>query len=70
MKAFGQNLKEAREKYQYTQAKLASLLQTSQQYVSRLEHGKTVPSLQFVRRIMKVLNVSFEFLKDGMADPD
>lgn len=46
MKAFGQNLKEAREKYQYTQAKLASLLQTSQQYVSRLEHGKTVPSLQ------------------------
>lgn len=52
------------------QAKLASLLQTSQQYVSRLEHGKTVPSLQFVRRIMKVLNVSFEFLTDGMADPD
>lgn len=41
-----------------TQAQLARKLKTRQSVVSRVENAKTVPTLSFLKRLAKVLNLS------------
>lgn len=52
----GQMIREARKKAGLNQTKLGELLGVSQNYVSMLEGGKRIPSLDMLRRIAIVLN--------------
>lgn len=48
----------ARIEKNLTQAQLARKLNTRQSVISRAENAKTVPSLSFLKRLAKALNVS------------
>lgn len=69
--AFRKALKESELEYQVaraiirvrieqnlTQSQLARKLKTRQSVISRVENAKTVPSLSFLKRLAKALNVS------------
>lgn len=70
MKEFGVNLRKIREEQKISQSQLAEQIGTTQQYVSRLESGKHIPSLYFFLLILRALDVSFEELTDGISLPD
>lgn len=70
MKEFGENLRKIREEQKISQSQLAEQIGTTQQYVSRLESGKHIPSLYFFLLILRALDVSFEELTDGISLPD
>ena len=70
MKKFGENLRKIREEQKISQSQLAEQIGTTQQYVSRLESGKHIPSLYFFLLILRALDVSFEELTDGISLPD
>ena len=44
----------------YTQTQLAKKLNTKQSVVSRVENAKTTPSISFLKRLARVLNVSLQ----------
>ena len=44
----------------FTQAKLAKKLKTTQSVVSRVESGRSLPSLTFLKRLAEALNVSLQ----------
>jgi ribosome-binding protein aMBF1 (putative translation factor) len=48
----------ARVKKRLTQAQLSKMLKTRQSVISRVESGKTTPSLSFLKRLASVLNLS------------
>ena len=48
----------ARVKKRLTQAQLAKKLKTRQSVISRVESGKTTPSLSFLKRLASVLGTS------------
>ena len=48
----------ARVKKRLTQAQLAKKLKTKQSVMSRVESGKTTPSLSFLKRLASVLGTS------------
>ena len=48
----------ARVKKRLTQAQLAKKLKTKQSVISRVESGKTTPSLSFLKRLASVLGTS------------
>ena len=54
---FGKNVKYYRFKKHYTQEKLATLINTSPKYISRIELGQHNPSLDMIERIAKALSV-------------
>lgn len=54
---FGQNVKYYRFKLNYTQEKLASLVETSPKYISRIELGKHNPSLSMIDKLAQALMV-------------
>ena len=54
---FGKNVKYYRFKNHYTQEKLASLVNTSPKYISRIELGQHNPSLDMIEKIAKALNI-------------
>ena len=70
MKEFGENLRKIREEQKISQSQLAEQIGTTQQYVSRLESGKHIPSLYFFLLILRALDVSFEELTDGISLPN
>lgn len=43
-----------------TQAQLAKKMNTKQSVISRVENGRTTPSLSFLKRLSKVLNASLQ----------
>ena len=53
----GKNVKYHRYRKNYTQEKLAELLQVSPNYVGRLERGQHSPSLEKIERIAKTLDI-------------
>lgn len=67
---FGKNVKYYRFKKHYTQEKLASLVDVSPNYISRLELGKHNPSLTMIDKIAIALNIEpFElFLKNNKTE--
>src|SRR3954454_16472891 len=62
--AVGRRLREARERARYSQRDLA-LPGCSAAYISRIEAGARIPSLQLLRELGRRLGVSADFLATG-----
>lgn len=62
--SFGDNLKKARIRKGLTQSKVAELLPMNQSNYSKLEKGIQEPSLNQLRRICSILEVSADQLLD------
>ena len=67
--AVGKRLREARERAGLSQSRLAGTA-CSPAYISRIEVGARVPSLQLLRKLGKRLGVSADFLATGLVAGD
>jgi len=68
MKSFGDNLKEVRTQKGVSQGKLAELMQIHPTHVSRYERNQTIPSVDVVKRLADILEVSADMLIYGTQD--
>ena len=68
MKTIGENLKYFRKINQISQKDFAERMKTTQQRVSEWECDKVEPSLYNIMRILKVFDITFEELTEGMED--
>lgn len=68
MKTFGENLKYFRKVNKISQRDFAEKLNTTQQRVSEWECDKVEPSLYNIIKILKVFDISFEELTDGIEE--
>ena len=68
MKTFGENLKYFRQLNKISQREFADRMHTSQQRVSEWECDKVEPSLYNIIRILKVFEITFEELIDGIEE--
>ena len=66
MRSFGENLKYFRNLNKISQKDFANKMQTTQQRVSEWECDKVEPSLYNIIRILKVFEITFEELIDGI----
>ena len=66
MSTFGENLKELRKQRKISQIDFAKSLDTTQQRISEWECNKVEPSLYNIIKILKVLDINFEELIDGI----
>jgi transcriptional regulator with XRE-family HTH domain len=57
-----QNIKRARKEKHFTQEQLAELVNCSTVFISQIETGVRVPSLETLYNIADVLGVSFDYL--------
>ena len=63
LKKFGQYVREHREKKNYTQSKLAELLNVTPKTISYIERGENYPSVENMFRLAQILDMSLdEFL--------
>lgn len=69
MTTIGTNLKNLRKLNNLNQTEFAEKLQTTQQRVSEWECDKNEPSLYNILKILKVFDITFEELTDGMETP-
>ena len=60
--SFGQLLKQLRIESEFSQAKLAQLLSTSQDTVSLWENGKSYPDFWNIKKIAEIFEVSADYL--------
>lgn len=67
MKTFGENLSYYRKLHKISQKELADRLETTQQRVSEWECNKVEPSLFNLIKIIKVFEITFEELTEGIA---
>ena len=70
MKTFGENLKYLRKLNKISQRDFAKKMQTTQQRVSEWECNKVEPSLYNTLRILKVFDVTFEELTEGIDESE
>ena len=68
MKTFGENLKYFRKLNKISQRDFAERLGTTQQRVSEWERDKVEPSLYNLLRILKVFEITFEELTEGIEE--
>ena len=68
MKTFGENLKYFRKINKISQRDFAEKMQTTQQLVSEWECNKVEPSLYNVMKILKIFDITFEELTDGIEE--
>lgn len=68
MKTFGENLKNLRKFHKISQKEFAEKMKTSQQRISEWECDKVEPSLYNIMRILKVFDITFEELTDGIEE--
>lgn len=68
MTTLGNNLKNLRKASKLSQKDFAEKMQTTQQRVSEWECDKVEPSLYNVIKILKVLEITFEELTDGIEE--
>ena len=68
MKSFGENLKYFRKLNKLSQRDFADKMKTTQQRVSEWERDKVEPSLYNIIRILKVFEITFEELTDGIEE--
>ena len=68
MKTFGENLKYYRKINNINQKDFEKQIHTTQQRVSEWECNKVEPSLYNIVRILKVFQISFEELIDGIEE--
>ncbi len=66
MKGFGENLKSIRKINKLSQKEFAQKMDTTQQRVSEWECNKIEPSLYNIIKILKLYNITFEELTDGI----
>lgn len=64
----GQRIKTAREKRGLTQEQLSELLELTPHFLSSVERGVTGISLEKLRQLCRVLNVSSDFLLFGTEE--
>lgn len=60
--AIGKQIKAVRKKINMTQKAVGQASGTSESYMSRLEHGRHVPSVQMLNRLAKVIKCSIRSL--------
>ncbi len=70
MKTLGGNIKFYREAQKLSQCEFAKLIGTTQQRVSEWETDSVAPSFYYVARMLKVLDITFEDLLDGIDIDD
>lgn len=68
MKTFGENLKSLRKFHKISQKDFAKKMLTTQQRVSEWECNKVEPSLYNIIKILKIFDVTFEELTDGIDE--
>jgi transcriptional regulator with XRE-family HTH domain len=68
MKTFGENLKMLRKLHKISQKEFAERMQTTQQRVSEWECDKVEPSLYNIIKILKVFEITFEELTEGINE--
>lgn len=68
MRSFGENLKYFRNLHKISQKDFADKLKTTQQRVSEWERNKVEPSLYNIIRILKVFEITFEELIEGIEE--
>jgi len=56
--SIGQNIRRRRKEKHLTQESLAANVETSAQYISRIERGQVCPSLEFLYRLSAALECS------------
>lgn len=66
MKGLGENLKYYRKVNGISQSEFAKKMQTTQQRVSEWECNKVEPSLFNIIKILKIFNITFEELIEGI----
>ena len=59
---FGERLKEARRKKNYTQVKVALLLDTTHATISRYETNKLEPSIEMLQKLCALYQVSADYI--------
>ncbi|MBA4347648.1 MAG: hypothetical protein C0413_02220 [Clostridiales bacterium] len=59
---FGKRLSERRNKFHFSQERLAELLEVSRESISKYERGKAIPDMFFLKKASKALNCSYEYL--------
>lgn len=64
MKTFGENLKALRKYAGYSQKEFSELIGTTQQHVSEWKCDEVEPTLSNLKRIVRVLDVTFEELTE------
>ena len=57
--SIGQNIRHRRKEKHLTQESLAANVETSAQYISRIERGQVCPSLEFLYRLSAALECLF-----------
>lgn len=63
----GDRVKELRKKRRLTQEQLAEKIGVSLQYVSEIERGLSMPSMQVFLRLLEVLDASADYLLRDMV---
>lgn len=58
----GDRIKETRKKRAFTQEQLAEKLDISVEYVSQIERGLKIPSMQIFIKLVELLDVSADYL--------
>ena len=66
MKTFGENLKSLRKINNISQKDFAEKMSTTQQRVSEWECDKVEPSLYNIIKILKIFDITFEELTEGI----
>lgn len=67
-KEIGKRIKEGRKKVGMTQEKLAEKIDVSPSYISEIERGSSICSLQVLVDIAHILNLNLEFLVNDISE--
>ena len=65
----GDKIKTARVAKGYTQAQFAELVSMHEKHISRIESGKSVPSLENLIKIFKILDIEFNYNEVETVNP-
>ena len=68
MRTFGENLKYFRGLQKINQKEFAERMNTTQQRISEWECNKVEPSLYNILKILKVFDITFEELTEGIEE--
>ena len=68
MRTFGENLKYFRKLNKISQKEFANKMQTTQQRISEWECNKVEPSLYNIIKILKIFDIAFEELTEGIEE--
>lgn len=67
---FGTKIQMLRKNHNLSQEKLASILKVNRNYLSRIETGKSEPSLSFIRNIAEYFKIDVASLMDVQPNGD